>query len=54
MNKIILWVIVVVVIVGAGWYFFSNQTGTSAPAETGPIKIGAIGPFSGDAAGVGQ
>ena len=51
MNKVIVWVIVLVVVVWGGFAIFK---GDSTPKETGPIKIGFIGPLTGDAANIGQ
>ena len=48
MKKLI-WVVVVVV-VAAGAYFWLQP---SVPEESGPIKIGFIGPLSGDGASIG-
>lgn len=53
MNKF-LWAVVAVLVVGLGWWTLSNR-GTSAPAtETGPIKIGASIPLTGDVASIGE
>jgi branched-chain amino acid transport system substrate-binding protein len=51
MNKLTWFVVAVLVLVG-GWLLLNNQT--SQPTETGPIKIGVIGPFTGDAAVYGE
>ncbi len=48
-NKIVLWVVVVLVVVLGAYYFM-----TQGPSETGPIKIGMIGPLTGDAAVYGE
>ena len=45
------WIVVLVVVVGGGWYLFK---GGSAPTETGPIVIGASLPLSGDTASFGE
>lgn len=48
------WVVAALVVIGLGWWAFSN-TGGQAPAKaSGPIKIGVIGPFTGDAAVYGE
>ena len=52
MNKI-WWVLVAVIIVGLGWWALGNKGGSTV-SETGPIKIGVIGPFTGDAAVYGE
>ncbi len=47
--KTILWVVIIVIVIGAIWYGLTRK-----PAEEGVIKIGFIGPLTGDAAGLGQ
>jgi len=53
-GKIILWIVVVVVVVGLIWYGVSQTKKTSGPATGEPIKIGWIGPLTGDGASIGQ
>ncbi len=48
-KKITLWVIAVLVVVFGGYYWLNK-----APSETGPIKIGFIGPLTGEAAVYGE
>ena len=49
MSKTILWVVMVIIILVGGYFLLT------APAqETGPIKIGVIGPLTGDAAVYGE
>lgn len=50
MSKIIGWILVLIIIVGGIVMF----TGKSDRAQTGPIKIGFIGPLTGDASNIGQ
>ncbi|MDE1966154.1 MAG: ABC transporter substrate-binding protein [Patescibacteria group bacterium] len=50
--KILGWVVLAIVVIGGGWYLLSH--GGTAANETGPIKIGIIGPFTGDAASYGE
>ena len=45
----VLWVVVVLVVVLGAYYFMAK-----GPSETGPIKIGLIGPLTGDAAVYGE
>ncbi len=50
-GKIWTWIAVAIVVIGGGWWLLS---GSSAPkAEAGPIKVGFIGPLTGDAASYG-
>lgn len=51
MNKSALWGIVVLVILFVGWVLYKGNPGQS---ETGPIKVGFIGPLTGDAAAIGE
>lgn len=51
--KWIVGIIVLVLIVICLWYTFGNKSATPA-TETGPIKIGFLGPLTGDMATVGQ
>ncbi len=46
------WIVVAVVVIGGGWWFLSSSS--SNTALTGPIKIGFIGPLTGDAAAYGE
>ncbi len=52
MNKLIGGIVVVVIILG-GWYFMKGAD-MSNVKESGPIKIGFVGPLSGDAATYGE
>lgn len=52
MNKWV-WVIIVIIIAALGWWYFAGNTGNSADTGTGPIKVGFIGPLTGDAASIG-
>ncbi|HRZ30073.1 MAG TPA: ABC transporter substrate-binding protein [Candidatus Paceibacterota bacterium] len=55
MSKTAKWIvaIVVIILIVAGvWYWQTNKVST--PVETGPIKIGFIGPLTGDVASIGQ
>lgn len=57
LGKIIAWVIAIAVIVGAIiWGIWHKQSTPAVPTpnETGPIKVGFIGPLSGDAAIYGE
>jgi branched-chain amino acid transport system substrate-binding protein len=47
--KIVIWVVVIVIVLVGGYYLLKNQGSNS----TGPIKIGWIGPLTGDAANIG-
>ncbi len=51
MGKAILWLVVLVLIVG-GFVLYGSKGGEKAGKE--PIKIGFIGPLTGDAANIGQ
>lgn len=51
-NKGLVWAVAAIIVLAGGWWFYSN--GNSTPAETGPIKIGFIGPLTGDAAAYGE
>jgi branched-chain amino acid transport system substrate-binding protein len=46
-------IVILIVIVLGGWWLLATQ-GTPTATETGPIKIGVIGPFTGDAAVYGE
>jgi branched-chain amino acid transport system substrate-binding protein len=50
--KTILWIIVILVVIWIGYALMHKRT--SAPVSPEPIKIGFIGPLSGDAAAYGQ
>ena len=50
MNKILTWIIVLIVIV-AGFFVLSKK---SVPTSTGPFKVGVILPLTGDAASYGE
>lgn len=49
MNKTVAWVVTLVLVIGGLIIFFTK----SEPKETGPIKIGFIGPLTGDVASIG-
>ena len=49
--KYIIWVVIAILVI---WGGHSLITKNSIPKETGPIKIGFIGPLSGDAAAYGE
>ncbi|OGG79980.1 hypothetical protein A3A39_01190 [Candidatus Kaiserbacteria bacterium RIFCSPLOWO2_01_FULL_54_13] len=51
MNKLT-WVVVAIIVIAGGWWLLSNSQ--QGPTETGPIKIGVIGPYTGDAAAYGE
>ena len=48
--KAIVWLIVIVVVIWAGWALLDK----APEAEAGPIMIGFIGPLTGDAAAYGE
>ncbi|MBI2175437.1 MAG: ABC transporter substrate-binding protein [Parcubacteria group bacterium] len=48
--KEIVWIIIAIVVIGGGWLLLRDTT----PADTSPIKIGFIGPLTGDAASIGE
>src|SRR3989344_837891 len=50
MKKVIWLVVVILVVVG----LYKYSSGPKVPVETGPIKIGFIGPLTGDAAAYGE
>lgn len=50
-SRVFLWIVVLIIIIGGGWWLYSRSA--SAPTETGPIKIGFIGPLTGDTASLG-
>lgn len=50
--KIIIWVIVIIIIIVGIYLLAANQKSTKT-STTGPIKIGFIGPLSGDTANIG-
>lgn len=50
MNKVITWIVVIVVVVGG--IFFLNKG--RAPKDTSPVKVGFIGPLTGDLGNVGK
>lgn len=50
-TKIIIGIIVVIVVIWGGYALFG---GSKNPSSTEPIKIGFIGPLTGDAANIGQ
>ena len=52
MNKLFGWIIVLVVIIGGFYYFTGDKVST--PMNSEPIKIGFIGPLTGDAAAYGE
>lgn len=45
-----IWTLVLLVLLGGGWYFASSHLSSM---EQGPIKIGFIGPLTGDVASIG-
>ena len=45
-----MWVVVLIVVVGGGWYLLNGKT----PQHEGPVKIGVILPMTGDAAVYGE
>ena len=45
-------IVVLVIVLAGGWYFLTNKSGGAA-SETGPIKIGFIGPLTGDGTAIG-
>lgn len=49
-KKTVVGALILMVVIAGGWYAFS-QNGTSK--ETGPVKIGFIGPLSGDVSSIG-
>src|SRR6185436_16551372 len=49
-NKAIIWILVALLVIGAGWLIISKTKGSQ---ESGPIKVGFIGPLTGDAASIG-
>ncbi len=54
MKNTIIAVVVVIIIVALGWYGWSNKNSARVPASGEPIKIGWIGPLTGDGASIGQ
>ncbi|MFA5022919.1 MAG: ABC transporter substrate-binding protein [Candidatus Paceibacterota bacterium] len=54
MSKTLKWIIaiVVIILIIAGVYYYGAKPAT--PVETGPVKIGVIGPLTGDAAIYGK
>ena len=52
MKKIIIWLIGIIVVVG-GVYLLESDRGTKV-AESGPIKVGFIGPLTGDTSSLGE
>lgn len=51
MNKLI-WIVVALIVIVGGWMLLGGQD--AQPSETGPVKIGVIGPFTGDATSYGE
>ena len=51
--QILIWVVLAIIVIGGGWYYFSNSK-TAPVAETGPLKIGVVVPLTGDAAIYGE
>lgn len=51
-NQVWVWIIIAIIVIGGGWWLLSNKTDNSASTE--PIKIGFIGPLTGDAAVYGE
>ena len=48
--KVVIWIVIAVVVVVGGYFLLNNQK----PTSNEPIKIGWIGPLTGDAASIGQ
>ena len=53
-RKNIIWAAIIVVIIGLLIFFGTTHKNENKENETGPIKIGFIGPLTGDAANIGQ
>lgn len=51
-TKWLSWIVVAIVVIGGGWWLLANHH--VASDQAGPIKIGFIGPLSGDLATLGQ
>ncbi len=49
-TKTILWVVVLIIIIGGGYMLYNSNR---EPADTSPIKIGFIGPLTGDGSSIG-
>jgi len=53
MNKVVLWIIILIVVIGGIWLIVANKDNVpEASAE--PIKIGFIGPLTGDVSTLGS
>ncbi len=52
-SKWLGWLVLAIVVIGGGWWLMGHGS-ASKVAETGPIKIGFIGPLTGDAAVIGE
>lgn len=48
------WAAAILIVIALGWWAFTNKGSNQAVQQTGPIKIGVIGPFTGDAAVYGE
>ncbi len=53
-GKIILGIVIVVVAVGLIWYGIAQTNKTAGPAASEPIKVGWVGPLTGDVSSIGQ
>src|SRR3989338_5917613 len=53
--KYVTWIVVIVVLVWAGWAIANRTPATDTPVavDTSPITIGFVGPLTGDAANIG-
>jgi branched-chain amino acid transport system substrate-binding protein len=58
MKKTILWVVIVIVVIAGVWYVYNKKSAekenTRALLKKEPVKIGFIGPLTGDASNLGQ
>lgn len=54
MNKTIIWIVIVVLVLIGGWMLLSGADRSSFDDGEGPIRIGVIGPWTGDAAAYGE
>jgi branched-chain amino acid transport system substrate-binding protein len=50
-TQIILWIVIAIIVIGGIWYGVSKKP--TNPTARGPIKIGFVGPLTGDAASYG-
>jgi branched-chain amino acid transport system substrate-binding protein len=51
-TKVLGWIVLAVIVLGGGWWVLSHKGNNVS--QNGPIKIGFIGPLTGDAATYGQ